>query len=311
MAFLVGPTACGKTDTAIRLALRLNADIVSADSVQIYEKLDIGSAKPTLAQRAQVRHHLIDILPLTCTDFSVSAYQQIAETTIDRLHEQSRCALVTGGTGFYIRSLTDAMHFSYVSKDQAFRDAWEEREKAEAGCAHRALGEMDPASAEKLHPNDVQRVIRALEVYHMTGTPMSRHRMEGRIEGKYRVAMVGLTMPRDLLYERVNLRVDMMMKEGLVDEVEEILKEGFPSDLPALQTIGYKETVAALQGEYTMQEAVERIKLATRHYAKRQWTWFRRDERVQWFDVTMYANQEALIEAILNDWAEKGLEETK
>ena len=300
VVFLVGPTACGKTDMAIQIAQHMDAEIVSADSVQIYEKLDIGSAKPTKKQLTQVRHHMIDILPLTCADFSASAYQQRAEQTIDHLHTRNKRALVTGGTGFYIQSLTDAMHFSFVGKDQAFRDTWQEREESDAGCAHRALAEIDSAAAAKLHPNDVQRVIRALEVEHITGVPMSRHQQHTRRQaGKYHMIMAGLTMPRAQLYERINLRVDHMMAEGWVEEVKAILAEGYSPALPALRTIGYKEIIAALRGEYTMEEAAERIKLATRHYAKRQWTWFRRDERIRWFDVTDYLNQEEMMQQIL------------
>ncbi len=305
LPIIVGPTACGKTAVSIEVAKQLQAEIISADSVQIYEKIDIGSAKPTEDEMQGIRHHMIGVVPLTCTDFSAANYQTQADQIIVDIGQKEKKALVVGGTGFYVRTLTDVLDFAKTNKDENFRAAWRKREEEEPGSTYRALQAVDPIRAEQLHYNDENRIIRALEVYHLTGKPMSEQKQDQtREEGKYSVAMVGLTMPREQLYERINKRVELMFQQGLIEEVENILLEGYQTDLPALQSIGYKETIAYLKGEITKQEAMEQIQLATRHYAKRQWTWFRRDERVFWIDVSLYSKQE-LTNKIVNYYEEQ------
>lgn len=302
LSILVGPTACGKTATSIEIAKQLQAEIVSADSVQIYEKIDIGSAKPSKKELEMVPHHLIDVVPLDYPDFSAANYQTLASVSIDEIEAKQKQTLLVGGTGFYVRSLTDSLDFSSTNRDDGFRLQWQKREEEEPCCAYIELQRIDPVRAEQLHPNDKNRVIRALEVYHLTGQRMSEQK-QGNQDSNYRCAMAGLTMPRVLLYDRVDQRVIQMFDQGLVEEVEMILAEGYDPQLPALQSIGYKETIDYLQGKCSRQEAIEQIQLATRHYAKRQWTWFRRDKRIRWFDITQYA-QEELIYCIINYYQE-------
>lgn len=303
LAILVGPTACGKTATSIEVAKRLNAEIVSADSVQIYEKIDIGSAKPSKEELAAIPHHLIGVIPLDYLDFSAANYQTLANDMVTEIANQKKQTLVVGGTGFYIRSLTDNLDFSETNRDDAFRLYWQMREEEAAGSAYLELQKIDSVRAQQLHPNDKNRVIRALEVYHLTGRPMSEQKQDS-IESNDHCAMVGLTMPRELLYSRIDARVIQMFDQGLVEEVEGILAEGYDPTVPALQSIGYKETIDYLNGKCSKQEAVEQIQLATRHYAKRQWTWFRRDKRICWFDVTEYS-PERLVDSMIDYYQEK------
>lgn len=293
---LVGPTASGKTDVSIRLAQYFDAEIISADSVQIYEQLNIGSAKPEKEQLLAVKHHMIGEIPLT-EDFSVSQYQNLAFQAIEEVLAKGKRAFVVGGTGFYVQALTKVMRFSDAAKDEAFRQSWYDKESIEPHSAHRALQKIDPATAERLHPNDQKRVIRALEVYQLSGKRLSESVDEDQ-EGPYDNIMAGIIMPRELLNERINLRVDLMMKAGLIEEVEGILKDGYDPSLNALQGIGYKEVIAALQGRMSMEEATELIKQSTRQFAKRQWVWFKKDKRIKWFDRTEYKDDERLYDAI-------------
>lgn len=298
LPILVGPTASGKTALSILIAEKMGSPIISADSVQVYEHVNIGSAKPTEEERKGIHHDMIDVIPLDEDDFSASQYREMAAQCIDHWHVQGKVPLVVGGTGFYIRSLTDDMNFGMVSKDDSFRAIWEQKEKEDPQCAYRELVRIDPVSANRLHPNDRGRVIRALEVYHLTGQPMSEYRQE-RKQGPYQTPMAGLTMPREQLYERIEQRVDIMFAQGLIEEMESVLSRGYDSNLPALQTIGYKEVGQYLQGKMTEEEAKEAIKLATRHYAKRQGTWFRREQQIRWFDYSHYGTLEEMAEEII------------
>lgn len=304
IAVLCGPTASGKTDLAIVLARRMDAEIISADSVQVYERLDIGSAKPTCEQMSLVPHHMIGVIPLSGWDFSVAAYQQMAFACIDDVLSRGKLPLIVGGTGLYIRALTDVMEFSQTGSDDAFRRMWAQRIEEEPGSDYRALQRIDLAAAQRLHPNDTKRVVRALEVFHVSGQTMTQRneRLNGR-SPKYRSAMVGITMPRSSLYERIDQRVDMMMSEGLLSEVLDILHDGFDVSAPSLQGLGYKELIAAVQSceerhsSEAIGRAVAQIKLGTRHFAKRQMTWFKRDKRITWLDRTEFASVEEAAEA--------------
>lgn len=283
---LGGPTATGKTDLAIELALLVNGEVVSADSAQVYRYMDIGTAKPTPEERRGVPHHMIDIV-YPDEEFSVAQFKNLAEDSIRDILSRGKVPVVAGGTGLYISSLVYNIQFSDTICD------WEFRERMNAlaikygpGYLHDRLKEVDPVSAQRIHPNNVKRVIRALEVFETTGRPISEHQAESRTKPpEFDYLLFGLTMDRQMLYERIEKRTDIMMEKGLADEVAGILKMGYSRDLVSLQAIGYKEIAAAISGECSMEEAVENIKLGTRHLAKRQITWFNSMEGLKWLDT--------------------------
>jgi len=283
---LAGPTATGKTDLAIELALLVNGEVISADSAQVYRYMDIGTAKPTLEEQRGIPHHMMDIV-YADEEFSVAQYKAMAEAAIRDILARGKVPIVAGGTGLYISSLVYNIQFSETMSDWAFR----ERMKALAEqygpeYLHNKLKEVDPISAQKIHPNNVKRVIRALEVYETTGRPISEHQAQSRTKPpEFEYLLYGLTMDRQKLYERIEKRTDIMMEKGLADEVAKILKMGYSRDLVSLQAIGYKEIAAAIYGECSMDEAVQQIKLNTRHLAKRQMTWFNSMEGLKWLDT--------------------------
>ena len=299
---LVGPTGSGKTGTAVRIAPALNAEIVSMDSMQIYRGMDIGTAKPSAAQLAAVPHHMIDIAEPDEL-FTVSAYRERAMREIDEILSRGRRVLLVGGTGLYLQALSYDMTLGDNGADSGLRDRLRAIAQSEGGEAelHAILAKVDPETAQKLHPNDVRRVIRALEIYETSGKAKSEQRDEMRQEGPYHVRVYGLSLPREAMYTRINERVDEMMRAGLVGEVSALLARGIEPrpEGGAMQAIGYKEIVSALRGEITMERAVELIKQGSRRYAKRQWTWFRHDPRTQWFDSTEYPSADAMREALL------------
>ncbi len=286
LLIICGPTASGKTAVAVEICLETGGEVISADSMQIYRGMNIGTAKPTPLEKRGVPHHLLDVAD-PGEAYSVAAYREKAIEAIEDVLTRGRTPVVCGGTGLYIDALTRPMGFS-AQGDESVRCPLEEMASQEGGKErlHGLLRDVDPESAERLHVNDVRRVIRALEIQQLTGKTLSEHRAEDRgREGAYRGNLFGLSWPREVLYQRIDLRVDLMMAEGLADEVEELLKGGLSGSATAIQGIGYKEIVRALRGECTMEEAVNRIKQASRNYAKRQLTWFRRDERIQWIDA--------------------------
>ncbi|MCY3742449.1 MAG: tRNA (adenosine(37)-N6)-dimethylallyltransferase MiaA [Candidatus Poribacteria bacterium] len=281
---LLGPTAVGKTEIAIQLAQRLNAEIVSVDSRQIYRQMDIGTAKPTPEERQTAPHHLIDCVDVS-QPFSVADYQSLADTAIADIQNRGKRVLLVGGAGLYFRAVVDGL-FEGPDADIALRERLEQ-EAAQRGVdvLHGRLRACDPASAERIHPNNVVRVIRALEVYELTGTPMSEHQQQWD-QGSQRYPFIAfcLTMPRALLYQRIGQRVDVMLANGLIAEVESLLAAGYARDTLALRSFGYRELIAYLDGECTYLEAVEQLKQNTRRFAKRQLTWFRKDTRLEWVD---------------------------
>ena len=294
---ITGPTACGKTALSIRLAHALDGEIVSADSVQVYCHLDIGSAKPTPEEREGVPHHLLDCVEVD-EPLSAAQYQRLAKCAIAEIQARGKMPIVVGGTGLYINALTTGLNFTGAAPDEAFRALWQKREAEEPGCAHRELLQCDPVTAKRLHPNDKKRVIRALEVLHLTGRPLSEQAPGFRQDkGSEDIRMIGLTMPRELLYARIDERVDAMIHAGLIEEVQGLLAR-YDRSLPSLQGLGYKEIAAYLAGECTKEEAIAAIKLGTRHFAKRQMTWFKRDARIHWLDVSQLSG-EALFSAAL------------
>lgn len=288
---LVGPTAVGKTELSIELAKAMNAEIVSVDSVQIYQGMDIGSAKPTLLERKGIAHHMIDIIsPLREEPFTVAEYQEKASDCIRDIHSRGKQALLVGGTGLYLDSLCKPRTYSEWGGNEEFREEWARKEQNEPGSAHRALTEIDAEAAAKLHPNDKKRVIRALEINTLSGKNLAEHQADDRQEPPlFRSRCAALDMPRAMLYERVDMRVVDMMHAGLRQEVEQLLRTGVKPESRAMQGIGYKECLDWIQGIADEQKTIAKIQQNSRRYAKRQWTWFRRNENVHWFDVTEFA----------------------
>ena len=281
---LLGPTAVGKTEIAIRLAQHLDAEIVSVDSRQIYRQMDIGTAKPTAEEQQAARHHLIDCVDVS-QSFSVAYYQSLVDTAIADIQNRGKRALLVGGAGLYFRSIVDGL-FEGPGADPSLRERLETK-AAQHGVnvLHERLRACDPASAERIHPNNVVRVIRALEVYELTGVPMSEHQQQWQQESlRYPFTAFCLTMPRALLYQRIEQRVDVMLANGLIAEVESLLAAGYRRDSIALRSFGYKELIGYLNGECTYLEAIEQLKQNTRRFAKRQLTWFRKDTRMEWVD---------------------------
>lgn len=288
LIIIIGPTAVGKSALGIELAHRLNGEIISGDSVQVYQKLNIGSAKPTLAERQGIRHHLLDFLD-PAEAFTVARFQVLAQAAIAEIQADGKIPVMVGGTGLYIRSILDGFAFAEEGS-AAVKDKWLRFAKEHGQAAlHRELEKVDPVSAGRLHSNDTARIIRALEVYELTGAPLSGQREYS--EQTYRpldrsVVYVGLTAPRALIYERINLRCEQMIAAGLLQETQALLDEGYPPTLKGLQSIGYRHSVDYLYGKTTRTEMLRLFQRDTRHFAKRQLTWFRRDPRIMWYDIT-------------------------
>lgn len=303
---IVGPTASGKTAVAVELAKLTNAEIVSADSIQVYRGLDIGSAKPSMEERQDIAHHMIDVASVADGSFSVAEYKRLASQCIEEIAGRGRLPVVAGGTGLYINALTYPLQFTNVPGDPAVREVLQKEEACDPGTLYRRLQEIDPVTALRLHPNDSKRIVRALEVYEVSGQPLSAHGADFQnaagAEPPFDAALFGLNMDRPLLYERIERRVDAMMQAGLLDETRALL--GLPADLPALQGLGYKQLLRHLGGEMTLQEAVEDIKRETRRYAKRQLTWFKRDTRICWLDAGG-KDAKALAETIYHEYAKQ------
>ena len=299
---IVGPTGSGKTKTAIHLSKVFQGEIISMDSMQIYRGMDIGTAKPTQEELSQAVHHMIDIVNPD-EMFTVSSYREIAMDVISDILSRGKMPILAGGTGLYLNAVSYEMNLGENGASPEIREKLNRMADQPDGALrlHAMLKEVDPQTAERLHHNDIRRVIRALEVYKTTGKPMSQMADDSRIEGPYHILVYGLSYPREQMYERINSRVDQMMKDGLVDEVKGLLEKGIEprKEGGAMQAIGYKEIVSALRGEIDMNRAVDLIKQGSRRYAKRQWTWFRHDERVKWFDFSDYHNEQSLYDALV------------
>ncbi len=301
---IVGPTASGKTSVALDVAAAVGGEIVSADSRQIYRHMDIGTAKPTDAERSRARHHLIDILEPS-ERYDASRYADDAEDAIATLIERGVEPLVVGGTGLYVRSLFDGL-FKGPGRDDGIRRALEERVIADGAPAlHAELAEADPAGAERIHANDSTRIVRALEVLTLTGIPLSEWQRGPSRQPRYRPAYYALTLDRKMLHERIAIRVDRMFEAGLVEEIRDLLisrrlRPGFA----AADAVGYREVIEALAGggdPEHLSAAAEDIKTSTRRYARRQMTWFRSLDEVVWLDVGALGIA-ATAEAIVSDW---------
>lgn len=281
---LTGPTASGKTAYSIRLAKAHDCEIVCMDSMQIYRRMNIGTAKPTIDEMAGIPHHMIDVADPD-EPFSVARYQAMAEECIADIHARGKRTLLVGGTGLYLRALRQPMAMGDVAADESIRAELESLAREEDGKQrlHDMLATVDPETASRLHLNDVRRAVRAMEVYRLTGIPFSRQpQLQTDSRFSYRVA--SLTMDRSLLYARIEKRVDQMIDQGLIEEVRSLLESGISADCQAMKAIGYKEIVPFILGQASWEETDYLLKLNTRHYAKRQLTWMRREEDVCWVD---------------------------
>lgn len=299
LVVIVGPTAVGKSTLAIQVAERLNGEIISADSMQVYKYLDIGTAKVMPKDQDGVVHHLISIID-PGKPFSVAEYKKLAETAISDIEARGRLPILVGGTGLYVKAVVDGLDLPGHGADREFRKKLHNLARENGnGYVHDLLKEVDPETAGRLHENDLRRVIRALEVYHSTGTPISnQQRGWDETDSKYLLAMVGLTMNRTGLYQRINSRVDKMLDEGLVDEVRDLMERGYIQGFSSSQALGYKEIVEYLEGKCTFDEAVAKLKQSTRRYAKRQLTWFRRDSRITWTRVDDYKDSSEMTDRV-------------
>ena len=301
---ILGPTAVGKTALSLQLAQKLRTEIISGDSMLVYKGFDIGTAKPTCEEMAGIRHHMIDILE-PAAEFSVTQFKALATEEIGTLNRQGKIPLLAGGTGLYIKSLVEDYCFNKTPGDEAYRQSLEVlAEEKGKGYVHGLLEAVDPVAAARLHVNDFRRVIRALEVYHMGGETISQENKANAGELAYDVYAIGLNRPRPELYERINARVEKMFADGLVAEVQRLLSAGTPRDCQAMQGIGYKEVAAFMDGSITLAEAAEQIKKATRHFAKRQLTWYRKMPYIHWYDVASL-NADELLQMVYRDIAGK------
>ncbi|HHW08792.1 MAG TPA: tRNA (adenosine(37)-N6)-dimethylallyltransferase MiaA [Firmicutes bacterium] len=302
---LVGPTAVGKTEVAIELALLLGGEVVGADSMQIYRGMDIGTAKPRPEERRGVPHHLIDVVD-PGTPFNVATYRRLATAAIAGIHLRGALPILCGGTGLYIKAVLGDFLFPDEGALPELRRQLEERAQHEgAAVLHAELAQVDPETAARLHPNDIRRVIRALEVYKSTGEPLSVHLARQNQPGTndscpYQVVKIGLVRRREELYERINRRVIWLVENGLLEETKRLMDMGFFSGnmKVAAQAIGYKEMYRYLTGEISLEQAIADLQKATRRYAKRQLTWFRSDKEIRWFDMGDYSSSSVAAEAI-------------
>ena len=291
LIILTGPTAVGKTALSIRLAKAIGGEIISADSMQVYRRMDIGSAKITKEEMMGIPHHLIDVLEPD-EDFNVTVFQKLAKAAVEEIYSKGNIPIVAGGTGFYIQALLNDIDFTENGEDTSIRDELEALAKEKgAEHLHGMLLAIDPESSEQIHANNIKRVIRAIEYYRQTGEQISEHnKREREKESPYDFLYYVVNTDRDILYQRIDQRVDEMMKQGLVQEVEELKNSGCTRNMVSMQGLGYKEILDYLQGECTLSEAVYLLKRDTRHFAKRQITWFKRERDVKWLNLPDFNN---------------------
>lgn len=304
---LTGPTAVGKTKLSISLAKAINGEIISADSMQVYRHMDIGSAKIRKEEMEGVPHYLVDVLEPE-EEFHIVKFQQMAKEAMKEIYSRNKIPILVGGTGFYIQSVTKDIDFTEAEQENSYRQELETL-ALEKGSAflHEKLREVDPQSAEEIHENNVKRVIRALEFYEQNGFPISQHNAEQKQrQSPYQLAYFVLNAPRPLLYERIDRRVDEMIQEGLVKEVQTLKERGCHRGMVSMQGLGYKEILDYLEGNCSLEEAVRILKRDTRHFAKRQITWFKREEDVTWVNKDDFDyNEEKILEYMLSVCREK------
>ena len=303
LLLICGPTACHKSETALRIAEKWGGEILSIDSVAVYRGMDIGSAKPDAAERQRVPHHLIDIVDPNDTGFSVAAFQQAADEVLRDLDRRNVQPILVGGSGLYCDAVLEDMGYALPS-DKALRNRLEQDYDADPKVFFEQMARDDGPSGQKLHLNDKKRVVRAREVFLLSGKPFSAFNQEylaAQRNSRYLAVRIGLNMPREKLYAGIDRRVDRMMAQGLLEEVRGLKAKGYDRHLPAMQAIGYAQLIAYLEGEVPLETAVESIKRATRQFAKRQLTWFRRDERIRGFDCENYEDAYREIERYVKE----------
>lgn len=294
LVVLTGPTAVGKTELSIRLAKAINAEIISADSMQVYKTMDIGTAKINTDEMAGIKHYLIDCIEPE-DEFNIVLFQKMAKEAIDEIYDKGKIPLIVGGTGFYIQAVLNDIDFEADTKDadadSEFRASMRSIAKEKGSeYLHSMLSKVDPAAAEAIHHNNIKRVIRALEYYEQTGERISKHNEEQRIKtSPYNYVYFVLNDDRDILYERIDKRVDIMFENGLEAETEALIKQGLTREHTSMQGIGYKEMFGYFDNQYDLLKAKEMIKADTRHFAKRQLTWFRREKDVTWINYPDYS----------------------
>ncbi len=302
---VAGPTACGKTDLSIELAKKINGEIISADSMQIYKYMDIGTAKPTPVEMQGIKHYLIDEL-YPDEDYSIAVFQKLAKKYLNEIYSKNKIPIICGGTGFYINSLVYDNDFMSTNKDTDYRNSlYKLAEEQGNDFVHGMLKEIDNESFVQIHPNNIKRVIRALEYFKETGEKISHHnQIEKQREEKYNTSFLILSREREILYERIDIRVDKMIALGLVDEVKKILEMGYDKNLVSMQGLGYKEIVMYLENQITLNEAIEIIKRDTRRFAKRQITWFKHQCNGTWLTID---NNQNLINNIVELYLSKNI----
>jgi tRNA dimethylallyltransferase len=295
---IVGPTASGKSSLALLLAKSLHGEIISADSRQVYKYLDIGTAKPTRAQRREVKHHFVDLL-VPDEDFNAGEFGRTGRETIDDIFGRKKVPIVVGGSGLYVKSLIDGFFEGPSADNEVRRRLYKRLQDEGAGALLNELRGIDPVSATRMLPSNTRRIVRALEVYELTGIPLSKLR-DQRIRIDFTPLMIGLQWHRKVLYDRINRRVETMLRDGLLDEVRNLLDLGYSDGSNSLQTVGYQEAISHLQGRIDYKTMVELIKRNTRRYAKRQLTWFRAERRIHWYDIKDESEFMAISSEIMN-----------
>lgn len=297
---IAGPTAVGKTKYAIEAAKAFNGEVVSCDSMQLYKYMDIGSAKPTAKELAEVPHHLVDIID-PAEPFSVAEYQKLAKASIEDIFARGKVPVIAGGTGLYLNSILYDMDFSNAKQDQELRQKLE-KEAQEFGpeYIHNKLAELDADAAQRIHPNNVKKVVRAIEAA-ITGENIKDFKECNTKVTDFERILIGLTRDRDELYDRINQRVDLLVEQGLFDEVRRLLEKGLTESDISMKGIGYKEIIGYFDEKYSKEESIDLIKKNTRHLAKRQITWFKRYEDIKWIDISQYEDDNYAIEGML-EW---------
>lgn len=299
LVILTGPTAVGKTELSIELAKKINGEMISADSMQVYRFMDIGTAKIKPEEMHGIRHYLIDVLDPT-QEFNVVTFQHLAKQAMDEIYTKGKIPIVVGGTGFYIQALLYDTAFEETVESEYRKELSAYYKQYGAHLLHERLKEIDPASYETIHENNVKRVIRALEFYHDTGYPISKHNSEQhQKESPYNFEYFVLNDDRAVLYDRIEKRIDIMMNEGLVEEVKKLLDSGCTPDMVSMQGLGYKELIPYLNGESSIEDAIYILKRDTRHFAKRQLTWFRREKEVTWVDKSSFSSTNDILQFML------------
>lgn len=309
LVIITGPTAVGKTQISIKLAKAINGEIVSADSMQVYRHMNIGTAKIKKEQMDGIKHYLIDILDPQ-EEFNVVDFKLYAKAAINDIYNKNKVPIIVGGTGFYIQALLYDIDFNESKEDPSYRQKLEAIAKEKgSNYLHSKLEEVDRESAIKIHPNNIKKVIRALEYYKETGEKISEHNMkQGQNESPYNFSYIVLTDEREHLYERINARVDDMIEKGLVSEVQELLSRGCKRDMVSMQGLGYKEIISYIEGESSLEDSIYRLKRDTRHFAKRQLTWFKREKEVTWINKNkLHYDNDLILNRLLEELRKKNI----